>query len=140
MQLNATAKRVTKMTEKAQAALETSGKKRKNDASSTSGASGPTSSKAKKARSNQISGNSTDRTTEPLSPSLTPTQSHQTIDRTEEEEAARYEDATNISDQSDGDGDGDGEGDGEGEALAEESAEDELSEIYKFKIKPVLII
>jgi hypothetical protein len=123
------AKRVTKMTEKAKAALQTSSKKRKNDTSSISG--GP--NEPKKAKPNPLSGNSKDRSTEPLSPSP-PTsdviqvpkpqvvQSHRAIIRTEEEEAAMYEDAIDISNQ--------GSSDGDEPLHEEESAKDELSELY----------
>jgi ABC-type uncharacterized transport system involved in gliding motility auxiliary subunit len=118
-------KRVTKMTEKARAALQTPSKKRKNNTSSINGPSEP-----KKAKPNPLSRNSKDRATEPLSPSP-PTdvipkpramQSRRAIVQTEEEEAAMYEDAIEISNQSGSDGN---------EPLdKEESAEDELSELY----------
>jgi hypothetical protein len=120
-----TDKRVKKLTDTAQAALETSTKKRKSNADSI-GTSGP-----KRAKANPLSGNSKERTTEPLSPSpelalpKPGMQSRRTVVRTEEEEAALYDDAIEISDKS---SNNDLDDEQHGLLPEEESTEDELSE------------
>jgi hypothetical protein len=116
-----TSKRITKLTDKAKAALEGSSKKQKNDASSMTSTSEP-----KKAKPNQISGNSKDRDTEPLSPSPSA------------EDVPTKEAAIEISDtdQSSNDGVNNADNDNEDEPSdtdKEESPEDELSELNQFQ-------
>ncbi|KAG0691654.1 hypothetical protein DFH29DRAFT_883977 [Suillus ampliporus] len=139
-----TSKRITKLTDKAKAALEGSSKKQKNDASSMTSTSEP-----KKAKPNRISGSSKDRDTELLSPSppaedvpTKPTQSCKSVIRMEEEEAAMYEDAIEISDtnQSSNDGVDNADNDNKDELSdtdKEESPEDELKRLMKDWISPV---
>jgi hypothetical protein len=130
-----TSKQITKLTDKAKAALEGSGKKRKNDASSMTSTSEP-----KKAKPNQISRNSKDRDTEPLSPSPSaediptkPTQSHKSVVRTEEEEAAIEISDTDQSSNNGVNNTNNNNEDEPSDTDKEESPEDELSELNQFE-------
>ncbi|KAG2741721.1 hypothetical protein P692DRAFT_20822084 [Suillus brevipes Sb2] len=126
-------KQITKLTDKAKAALEGSSKKQKNDASSMTSTSEP-----KKAKPNQISGNSKDRDTEPLSPSLSaediptkPTQSHKSVVRTEEEEAAIEISDTDQSSNNSVNNTNNNNKDEPSDTNKEESPEDELKRLMK---------